>query len=365
MNDMITPNGQIPSENMNMKMPAAITTVIPTYCRPKLLERAIKSVLNQTYPHLRVCIYDNASGDETADIVAELARKDSRVTYYCHSENIGAIGNFNFGVKEVRTPFFSVLSDDDILLPDFYEIALKGLNKYPDAAFSATEVICMKPDGSFGIAANSTWKNDYYRPPAGLLAMFEDGRHPPTMTGVLFRSIVIEHIGFFDEAVGGPCDYDYMQRIAAHFPFVLSNVPGGIYVMHSSSASSTAGLGLVWPGWLKMIHNLTDDNRIPMPIREKFRLYSMKELKMKVFLCGMQSIKYKKYEDTYKAASVLYHHFSAKFLASVIYLTAKACEHASWLQTILVHIINLYRRLNLYLGKSSIPNVEKYSSYLN
>ena len=31
-----------------------ITTIIPTYRRPKLLQRAIKSVLNQTYPHFQV-----------------------------------------------------------------------------------------------------------------------------------------------------------------------------------------------------------------------------------------------------------------------------------------------------------------------
>ncbi|RKX41747.1 MAG: glycosyltransferase family 2 protein, partial [Thermotogae bacterium] len=61
-----------------------ITTIIPTYRRPKLLQRAIKSVLNQTYPHFQVCVYDNASGDETAEVVAEFAKKDPRVKYYCH-----------------------------------------------------------------------------------------------------------------------------------------------------------------------------------------------------------------------------------------------------------------------------------------
>ncbi len=68
-----------------------ITTIIPTYRRPKLLRRAIKSVLNQTYPHFQVCVYDNASGDETALVVDEIAKADPRVKYYCHSENIGSV----------------------------------------------------------------------------------------------------------------------------------------------------------------------------------------------------------------------------------------------------------------------------------
>ena len=61
-----------------------ITTIIPTYRRPKLLQRAIRSVLNQTYPHFQVCIYDNASGDDTAAVVAEIAKGDPRVKYHCH-----------------------------------------------------------------------------------------------------------------------------------------------------------------------------------------------------------------------------------------------------------------------------------------
>jgi len=56
-------------------MEPLITTIIPTYRRPKLLRRAIKSVLGQTFPHFQVCVYDNASGDETPDVVAEISSK--------------------------------------------------------------------------------------------------------------------------------------------------------------------------------------------------------------------------------------------------------------------------------------------------
>ena len=95
-----------------------ITTIIPTYRRPKLLKRAIKSVLNQTYPHFQVCVYDNASEDETAEVVAEFAKKDPRVKYHCHPENIGAIKNFKYGLERVGTEYFSILLDDDLLLPN-------------------------------------------------------------------------------------------------------------------------------------------------------------------------------------------------------------------------------------------------------
>jgi glycosyltransferase involved in cell wall biosynthesis len=53
-----------------------ITTNICTYRRPKMLRRAIESVLNQTYQDFRICIYDNNSGDDTAAVAAEFVEKD-------------------------------------------------------------------------------------------------------------------------------------------------------------------------------------------------------------------------------------------------------------------------------------------------
>ena len=94
-----------------------ITTVIPTYRRPAMLRRAIASVLNQTFADLRLCIYDNASGDETSDVVEEFRKRDNRVVYVRRPENIGASANFVDGAGRVETPYFSFLPDDDILLP--------------------------------------------------------------------------------------------------------------------------------------------------------------------------------------------------------------------------------------------------------
>ena len=87
-------------------MTPTITTILPTFRRPERLKKAIRSVLNQTYPHFQVCIYDNASDDATASVVAEFASIDPRVKYHCHPQNIGAAENFQYGLDRVETPFF-------------------------------------------------------------------------------------------------------------------------------------------------------------------------------------------------------------------------------------------------------------------
>ena len=78
--------------------PATITTVIPTYQRPRQLRAAIETALAQTYPHVKVLVCDNASGDETAEVVGEIQRRDPRVVYHCHKTNIGPMENHFVGL---------------------------------------------------------------------------------------------------------------------------------------------------------------------------------------------------------------------------------------------------------------------------
>src|ERR1700677_685622 len=124
-----------------------ITTIIPTYRRPHMLRRAIRSVLDQTYPHFKICVYDNASSDETADVVNAMASRDPRIHYYCHSENIGAQENFIFGLSRVDTPLFNLLSDDDFLLPEFFFLAASSLQDNPGAGFFFGGVLSADPEG--------------------------------------------------------------------------------------------------------------------------------------------------------------------------------------------------------------------------
>lgn len=304
-----------------------ITTIIPTYRRPELLRRAIESVLSQTYPHFQVCIYDNASGDETAEVVAEYAKKDPRVKYHCHAENIGGLKNFNYGLEQVDTPFFSLLSDDDFVLPEFYEITLGGFKDFPDALFSAGATVNMTEEGHVLSAGLTSWERvGYFAPPDGLLQMLEKG--VPTWTSVLFRKEAIEKVGILDEDVGPPADYDFELRIGAHFPFVITNKPCGIWVVHSSSFTATSmGFDFFWPGWLKMILNLTEDEEIPLELRMRVECVLREQLSSALFRIGVESIKRKNFEETYNIAGVFRNYLHLKTRALLLAIIARVFEY--------------------------------------
>lgn len=264
VNNIIIKSNDTDSMNINEEIKPIITTIIPTYQRPKQLKQAIISALRQTYPYLQVCVYDNASGDETASVVAEIAITDPRVKYHCHSENIGAFNNFQYGLKRVDTPFFSFLSDDDLILPDFYEMALAGFENHPEAMFFAADILHIGQQDRLLRTPLETWVPGVYHPPGGLVSLLEHGHSE--WTGILFRKAVTEKIGLLDMGTGRFSDLDFTLRIAAHCPFIISKHVGAVFD-GSMVERSPRPFAETWPGILKMVGNITEDDSLPLDVR--------------------------------------------------------------------------------------------------
>jgi glycosyltransferase involved in cell wall biosynthesis len=338
---------------------ALITTIIPTRRRPALLRRAIRSVLNQSYADFRLCIYDNASGDDTASVVAEFANIDPRVEYHSHPEDIGALRNFNYGMQHVATPLFSILSDDDVLLPNFYETALAGFRRFPDAIFSAG--ICfITENGKILSAYPSRVKGDgYYSPPDGLFEMIENNL---TWTSILFRREVVEKVGVLDAEVTGLIDLDYLVRVAARFPFVVQKQPCALFVSHENSYVASAHLKLVWPGWLKIIANVTEDKRIPPEVRIRAEQALIKRLQPWLFGIGLRAAKHRQFDDAYKAARIL-NDYQEWAKAVAVYTVAKSRERFP----LAYYLLSLLNKARVYLRskfrKSSAQEFEDQFAY--
>jgi glycosyltransferase involved in cell wall biosynthesis len=118
-----------------------VSIILPTYRRPGFLHSAISSVLNQTFEDFELIVVDDASGDNTGEIVGSFG--DRRIRYVCLESNRGEAGARNAGLMKLdpRAEFVAFLDDDDEWLPDklrkqveFMESALlccKDIDKRP------------------------------------------------------------------------------------------------------------------------------------------------------------------------------------------------------------------------------------------
>ena len=116
---------------------------IPVFNGGGLLVEAIDSILGQTLADFELIIADNASTDETPEICAGYAARDSRIRVIRHRENIGAPRNWNFVARESRGRYFKWASASDRCAPQFLERCVASLEADSDLAlcFPRTEFI--------------------------------------------------------------------------------------------------------------------------------------------------------------------------------------------------------------------------------
>ena len=97
-----------------------VSIIIPTYNRANYLTKAIDSALSQDYPNIEVIVSDNASSDDTGEMVKKY-KDDNRFKYFRNNHNLGMVANWRKALNNYATGnFFMILSDDDYLIDDNY-----------------------------------------------------------------------------------------------------------------------------------------------------------------------------------------------------------------------------------------------------
>lgn len=320
-----------------------ITAIIPTYRRPALLRRAISSVLEQAGVSIRVCVYDNASGDETAGLVAAMAVEDHRVVYYRHPLNIGGLANFAFGLSRVDTPFFSLLSDDDYLLPGFYQRALAGLKIHPSAMCWAGMTLNVDESGRIWDARVRHWPREgMYEPPGGFIHM--TGGMAPAWTGILFRREVLDSVGMLDVDLLGPSDLEYCLRLAAKFPFVLEKYPSAVFTLNSESFSATQPMSSFWPGWKRMLQKFDADDNLPETFRQQALSALLKDARRMLFRRGANGLAAGRIDFVRDAAEALKIDCGQATRAHLLRILAATCKRSSVMQHAYTHAYRLAER---------------------
>jgi glycosyltransferase involved in cell wall biosynthesis len=195
------------------------------------LVKAVLSALNQTWKNIQVVVCDDASGDETADLIRGLQKDDSRLKYYCHPKNIGMLANYAFALSNIETPLYSFLSDDDILLPCFCEEAINAFKQHPNIAFFASStLIACKQRGVLRVPLDLWPREGVYMPEESVSFMVN---RYPLPTTVMFQKTA--EIDIQNQVAW---DWDYLLQLASQHPFCLSKKICGLMRSHKASFTS-------------------------------------------------------------------------------------------------------------------------------
>ena len=122
---------------MNVKLSIGM----PVYNGELFIERAIESILAQTFTDFELIISDNASTDSTQEICQNFSKKDDRIRIFKQEKNIGIHRNFYFLLSQAKGEYFAWAAVDDYLDKDFMEKNLKVLESHNSIVSSIGKII--------------------------------------------------------------------------------------------------------------------------------------------------------------------------------------------------------------------------------
>lgn len=120
---------------------------VPVYNGGAFLAGALEAIAKQSYQDLEIIVGDNASTDDTPEIVAAFARRDTRVRYFRNEKNMGAPDNFNRTFLASSRTYFKWASHDDLLAPTFIERCVAVLERDPAAVLAFARIAAVGEDG--------------------------------------------------------------------------------------------------------------------------------------------------------------------------------------------------------------------------
>jgi len=185
-----------------------VSVVLPTYERAGLVGRAIDSVLAQTFADFELVVVDDASGDDTPDVVC--GYDDDRVEYVRHETNRHVSAARNTGIERADGRYVAFLDDDDEWLPTKLEkqvALLEGAPERVGLAYCWMDYV----DGEEVM--------EEYRPTlrGEIFERALAGQPIGGCSTLLVRASAIEAVGGFDEDLPRGNDGDFIRRVCREY----------------------------------------------------------------------------------------------------------------------------------------------------
>lgn len=128
---------------MNVSATPLVSVVIPTYNHARYLNRALQSVLDQTYVNWEAIVIDNHSTDNTDEVMASFA--DQRITYLkIHNNGVIATSR-NAGIRAAKGEWIAFLDSDDWWTADKLQVCFDCINNNVDLVYHDLEMVSDQP----------------------------------------------------------------------------------------------------------------------------------------------------------------------------------------------------------------------------
>jgi glycosyltransferase involved in cell wall biosynthesis len=130
----VTTRSQLMNKVESNKYPL-ISVLMSAHNTARFLPQAIESVLAETYSNFEFLIYDDASTDNSPEIIDQYARQDNRIQKYIGEQKAPSVSYIlKFLISKSKGEYFTISDSDDICLPDRMQCLVSKAVKNPSSS---------------------------------------------------------------------------------------------------------------------------------------------------------------------------------------------------------------------------------------
>lgn len=182
-----------------------VSVIIPCYNASKYVEKAVRSIMEQTYNNLEILVANDCSTDNTLEILEKLSSEDSRIKIINNEQNLKIVKTLNKLISIASGKYIARMDADDISLPDRIEKQVLFLEENYEYALCGTNTWHINESGSIIGKSNlplTYEENKYY------LSYYSTFYHPT----ITIRSDVYKNNLYSDDFLYAE-DYELWCRL--------------------------------------------------------------------------------------------------------------------------------------------------------
>lgn len=184
------------------------------YNSEKTVDKAIKSILNQSYDNFEFLIMDDFSSDNTFRVCSEFAKTDKRIKVFQNKKNLGLTKSLNYLIKHADGKYIARQDSDDISINDRLKKQIDFICKFDLDACSSRAMV---------MEENRIVPNISYYLPIGLVLRY---KNPVIHGSLIMKKDVIEKLNFYNEDFEYSQDYELIIRLYLNkFKFKIIKEP--------------------------------------------------------------------------------------------------------------------------------------------
>lgn len=215
-----TPPMRLPEDDL-------VSIVMTAYNAERYVEKAIRSILSQSYQNIELFVVDDCSTDGTLERCRALSETDGRLLVEQTPTNCGTYVAKNQAIRKARGTFVALCDSDDAWLVNHIAEHLDLMRSHPELLVSLSKTVWIHDDGRIKLGLRGHYVED----------------HP---CSTFFRREVFDRVGLFD-AVRFGADRELLNRIRVHAGNrAIAHIPKILTLGREHSSSlTTSGAGKI------------------------------------------------------------------------------------------------------------------------